>query len=111
MSPRWIRRIVIAVSIVGIAGMIAGSIADNNGIAITFGLITAVAVLGLILVTAAVGTEGFGAPRRSRPARSDEEAGQRLERRIEQLVGSGADERELRELVREAIQLGRRHAP
>ena len=45
--------------VAGIAGMIVGSIADNNGVAITFGLITAVAAVGLILVTAVAGPEAF----------------------------------------------------
>jgi hypothetical protein len=53
ISLRAIRRAVIVVCVIGIAGMIIGSIADNNGTAITFGLITAVAVVGLIAATAA----------------------------------------------------------
>ena len=51
-----VRRAVIAVCVVGIAGMIAGSVADNNGMALTFGLVTAVAVLCL-MVAPAVGKE------------------------------------------------------
>ena len=59
MAPRTIRRLVIVVFVAGIAGMIVGSIADNNGVAITFGLITAAAAVGLILVTAVAGPEAF----------------------------------------------------
>jgi hypothetical protein len=43
VQPRIVRRLVLVVFVGGIAGMIVGSIADNNGTAITFGLITAVA--------------------------------------------------------------------
>jgi hypothetical protein len=57
ISLRAIRRAVIVVCVVGIAGMIVGSIADNNGTAITFGLITAVAAIGLIAATAAASGE------------------------------------------------------
>ncbi len=56
---RLVRRGVMAVSVLGIAGMIAGSILDNNGIAITFGLVTAVAVGFLILLTAVIGRDAF----------------------------------------------------
>ena len=59
MSPRWIRRIVIVVFVAGIAGMIAGSVADNNGVAITFGLVTAAAAVGLILVTSVAPPDAF----------------------------------------------------
>ena len=51
MDPKILRRLVLVVFVGGIAGMIVGSIADNNGIAITFGLITAVAAICLMLVT------------------------------------------------------------
>ena len=52
MSPGAIRRLVAAVCVAGIAGMIASSIADNNGAAITFGVVTAVAVLCSMTATA-----------------------------------------------------------
>ena len=70
VSPRTIRRLVIAVFVIGIAGMIVGSIADNNGVAITFGLLTAAAAVGLILVTASAPPGAFasgGSPRVDRP--------------------------------------------
>ena len=99
MPVRWVRRIVIVVFLGGIAGMIVGSIADNNGTAITFGLITAVAVLCLILVTAV--TNEAAAP--TQPA-----TGEALEGRIQALVDAGADETEVRGLVQDAIDFGRR---
>ena len=81
---------VIAVCVAGIAGMIVSSIADNSGAALTFGVVTAVAVLVLIAVTAAG----------PRPL-SDADA-ERLEQRIQQLVAAGADEAAVRALVRDA---------
>ena len=132
MSPRTVRWLIIAVFVGGIGGMIAGSIADNNGFAITFGLITAAAALGLILVTAVAGPEAFrkGAhPRRSAGANAvggevggaaipgesrapvDEADAARVEEQVERLVGAGADEAEVRELVRRAVTLGRRRSP
>ena len=52
MTARAVRRLVAVVCVAGIAGMIASSIADNNGAAITFGVITAVAVLCSMTATA-----------------------------------------------------------
>ena len=83
--------------------MIAGSIADRIGVAITAGAVTALAILCLILVTAAAGPSAFAAP----PA-VDEDAAADLERRIERVVADGGDETEIRALVRAAVRFGRR---
>ncbi len=116
MSPRTVRRLVIGVFVIGIGGMIAGSITDNNGFAITFGLLTAAAALGLILVTA-VAPPGSLAPDGARGARPagqtdaapvDDAAAARVEEQVGQLVAAGADEGQVRELVRRAVDLGRR---
>ena len=108
MSPRWIRRIVIVVFVAGIGGMIAGSIADNNGMAITFGLITAAAAVALILVSSVAPPESF---HRRRPADDepavDERTAADVESRIDELVASGADEAAVRRLVQQAVHLGR----
>ena len=101
MSPRRIRALVIAVFVVGIAGMIVGSIQDNNGTAVTFGLLTAAAAVGLLLVTSVGGTEAF-----AKAPVFDEEAAARLEARIVELIEGGADEHAVRELVRESVRLG-----
>ncbi len=87
------RLTVIAVCVAGIAGMIVSSIADNSGAAVTFGVITAVAVLVLIAVTAAG----------PRPL-SEADAAQ-LESSIQDLVAAGADEDAVRDLVRRARRL------
>ena len=120
MSPRAIRRLVVLVFVSGIAGMIVGSIADNNGVAITFGLLTAAAAVGLILVTAVAGPGGF-APRAATqsldatPTTSgvpgaevdDERAGAAIEDQVAKLVAAGVDEADVRELVRRSVAFGR----
>jgi hypothetical protein len=105
VSPRTIRRIVLAIFVAAIGGMVGGSIADNNGIAVTFGLISAVAALGLILVTSV--TSGPDMPSFDAPAAFDEEAAAAMEARIENLVDAGADEAAVRDLIRDAVRLGR----
>jgi hypothetical protein len=107
ISPRIIRRIVIVVFIIGIGGMIAGSIADNNGVAITFGLTTAAAALALVLVTQVSPPGSLAKPGTPSPAIIDEQMAADLEARIERLVADGADETDVRKLVGRAIELGR----
>ena len=99
MSAVAIRRVLVAVCLGGIAGMIVTSIADSPGGALTFGLLTAAAALGMILVTAV--TNGGS-------ALEDDELGALVEERIALLVADGADERALRALVRDARRLGGR---
>ncbi len=97
----------VAISFVGVAGMIVGSIKDNNGIAITFGLVTAIAVVFLILLTTVVTAEVPGPPGDARPTAEPEQLARDVERRIQALVASGSDETEVRQLVTQAVQLGR----
>ena len=87
--------------------MIVGSIKDNNGIAITFGLITAVAVLFLILLTTVVATETSASRTPGGLGTEDERLAQDIERRIQALVDAGSDELEVRRLVTQAVELGR----
>jgi hypothetical protein len=116
VSPRTIRRLVIVVFVAGIGGMIGGSIADNNGIAVTFGLITAAAAVGLILVTAVAAPGALGpqpgdrdnGARGSDHVAVDEEAARGIEDQVQRLVDAGADEPDVRELVRRSIAFGRR---
>ncbi|MGI8662043.1 MAG: hypothetical protein ACR2LQ_02390 [Acidimicrobiales bacterium] len=106
MSARAIRKIVLAVCVVGVGAMVGGSIAGRIGMAITAGAITATAVLCLILVTAVGGPSAFAAP-----ATIDEGAAADIERRIERVLAAGAEESEVRSLVRAAIRFGRRTPP
>ncbi len=104
MSPRSVRRIVIAVCVAGIGGMIASSIADNNGAALTTGLITAVAVLCLIVATAVTGG-GRGTP--PSPGNPSEQLAAEVEAGVRRLVEAGAEEDQVRRVVGDAVRLGR----
>lgn len=101
MSPRWIRRIVIAVFVGGIAGMIVSSIAESTGAALTFGLLTAAAAVALILVTSVAGADAFA------NAAVDEQAAADVEALVQTMTAEGANEHELRALVRAAVRLGK----
>jgi hypothetical protein len=110
ISPRLVRRVVLCVFVLGIAGMIVGSIADNNGTAITFGLITAIAALGLVLVTSVSPPGSLAKSGTTVSSEADERLAVDLEARIGELVASGADEDAVRKLVGRAVDLGRRTA-
>jgi vacuolar-type H+-ATPase subunit D/Vma8 len=103
ISPRWIRRIVLVVCALAIAGMIVASITSHNGVAIAHGTVAAVAVLCLMLVSAVAGPEAFGGPQSI-----DEAAAADLERRVDDLVSRGADEEEVRSLIRAVRRASRR---
>jgi len=98
MTARVVRRLVVTVCVAGIGGMIAGSVADNNGVAITAGIVTAIAVLCLMVATAVTGGATVG-------------SGERVEELAEDLVAEGADEAAVRDLIREAVKLGRSQRP
>lgn len=100
MSLRIIRIICLVVFVGGIAGMIVTSINGNNvGLVTTIGLVTAVSAL--ILMTAST------VANRRRPEVFNEARAEGIEKRITTMVDRGADEGELRALVRDAIDLGR----
>jgi len=107
LSPRLVRWVVQVVFVLGIAGMIVGSIADNNGIAITFGLITAVAALGLVLVTSVSPPGSLSKKGSRRVVEVDPRLAADLESRIDALVADGADEDAVRKLVGRAVEMGR----
>jgi hypothetical protein len=94
---RVIRRIVLAIVVVGIAGMIVSSIANENKVALGFGLMTALAVLCSMVATAVT----------SGGADDTDAQATRVETLTGDLIASGADERTVRALVREAVRLGR----
>lgn len=101
MSPRAVRRVVMALCALGVAGMIVASIADDNGVALTFGLVTAGAVVCLIVTTAVTGgANAEGASVQDRDAMA-------VEALVQDLVAGGADEVQVRELVRAAARLHR----
>lgn len=118
MTLRNLRRVVLVVCVVGIAGMIVSSIVGSTGGAITFGLLTAVAILCSIVATAVVNgppgqraaeraADSPGGARVTEPARDGEEIGQDVEVGVRALVDAGADEAAVRRLVRDAVRFGR----
>ena len=101
LALRNIRIICSGVFIAGIAGLIITSIAGNNvGVVNTIGGTTAIAALVLLVATISANT--------SRPEVFDDAQAERLEQQIVKLTKAGASETEVRELVRQATQLGRK---
>ena len=101
MTPKAVRAVVLVVCAAGIAGMIVTSVQGNDGAALTVGLITASAVLGLILVSAVAPPGAAAGPE------DEEAAAAELEDLVQALVREGADERAVRDLVRAALGLSR----
>jgi hypothetical protein len=97
---RVVRWIVIAVCVVGIAGMIVGSVEEDNASSLTFGLVTAAAVVCLMVATA------VSPPAAGSGAAFDEVQAARVEELVQGLVGEGAPEETVRRLVGEAVRLG-----
>jgi dipeptide/tripeptide permease len=105
-----VRILVIAICVMGIAGMIIGSLADNNnGAVVTFGLVAAVASLVLMSFTLATRSalRSALAPDQ-RPVEAFD--GEELERRIQSMVAAGADEADIRALVGQAIRFGQQRS-
>jgi hypothetical protein len=102
MSLKALRVGCAVVFVAGIATMIITSVVSNNmGVMVTTGLLTAAAAIVLLAVTSAVEAKPLGSI-------TDDVAAERLERRIGTLVAAGADEDEVRDLVRESMRFGRR---
>lgn len=102
MNPaaRMIRPVCAVVFVGGIAGIIVSSVnGNNNGWVLLFGMVTAVAAIVLISVTAA--------SHRPRIDVFDDAIAERIEQRVLALVAQGADEQEARALVRDAVQMVR----
>ena len=102
MTPLPVIRVVVIVLCAGgIVGMIVASVVDNNnGWVVTFGLLTAVSVVILMAFSASARAPSAGTV--------DETLAEQVEGRIRSLVETGADETAVRELVRDAVQLGKR---
>jgi len=117
LSVRFVRTLTLLVCGAGIAGMIVTSILNHNGAAVTFGLITAVAVLcSMVAKAVAADTERrLGQP--PVPPGDDlasvsvDVLADLVERQVQDLVAGGADEATARQLVGEAVRLGRALGP
>jgi hypothetical protein len=99
VATRWIVRGCIVVFVGGVAGLIVSSIAgNNNGVVLTIGACIALAAVVLITVSTVTADRRIDA--------FVEADGERVEDRIARLVAAGADEAELRALVRDVRRLG-----
>ncbi len=100
-AVRAIRAACIVCFVGGVAGMIVASLADNNiGAVLTAGIISAIAAIVLLAVSTVAAQR--------RLAEFDDADAEILEHGIRRLADSGADESAVRDLVRRAIDLGRR---
>ena len=98
MSKTWISRGCAAVFVAGTVGIIVTSIVNNNnGLVLTFGAAMTLAAIVLIAVNAVTAKEPIDV--------FDEVRAEQLEERIGDLVAAGADEAEVRALVRDAQRL------
>ncbi len=101
MATRLITRACIAVFVGGIAGLIISSVAgNNNGVVLTIGGIIVLAAIVLMAVNTVTVHERIDA--------FDDAAAEQLEAHVANLVEQGADETDVRTLVREARRSGRR---
>jgi len=100
MSLRLIRTVCFSAFLLGLPAIIVSSILGNNeGWVLTFGMITAVAAIILMAVSATTSTKRLDA--------FDEATAERVELRIRQLIEAGADESEVRSLVRDTLDMSR----
>lgn len=99
-ATRLIRILCASTFVVAIPGMIVSSIAGNNeGWVVTFGGLAAIGAVVLIVVSASAGGRRIDV--------FDESLAERIETRIGRLASAGAAENELRDLVRDSLELGR----
>ena len=99
-SLRLIRISCLILMLSGIPALIVSSIAGNNeGWVLTFGMISAVAAIILMAVSAATSTKRLDA--------FNDVVAERVEQRIRMLVEAGANETDVRNLVRESMSLVR----
>jgi hypothetical protein len=100
MALKIIKVICFIIFLSGIPALIVSSIAGNNeGWVVTFGMVTAIAALILIAVSAVSA--------KTRIDTFDEVIAERIEQRVRDLVASGAPESDVRALIRDAIELSR----
>lgn len=100
MALRLIKFVCFGLFLSGIPAIIVSSIRGNNeGWVLTFGMITAVAALILIAVSSVTTTKRIDA--------FNDVRAEQVEQRVQQLVQAGANEDEVRALVRDSINLAR----
>jgi hypothetical protein len=101
MATRLITRACIAIFVCGIAGLIISSVAgNNNGLVLTIGGVIVLAALVLMAVNTVTVTDRIDV--------FDEATAEQLEEQVARLVEQGANETDVRSLVREARRSRRR---
>jgi hypothetical protein len=112
ISLRVVRGVTLIICAAGIAGMIVTSIGGHNGAAITFGLITAVAIVCSMVSTAVAADTAHRLT--DRDAAGDVEhtlpvdrLAEIVENQVQAMASAGVDESALRALVGESVRLGR----
>jgi hypothetical protein len=101
VATRLITRACIAVFVCGIAGLIISSVAgNNNGLVLSIGGVIVIAAVVLMTVNTVTVNERIDV--------FDEAVAEQLEAHVARLVEQGADENEVRNLVREARRSRRR---
>jgi hypothetical protein len=101
VATRLITRVCIAVFVCGVAGLIISSVAgNNNGVVLTIGGCIVLAAIVLMTVNTVTVDERIDA--------FDDAVAEQLEAQVARLVAQGADETDVRTLVREARRSGRR---
>ena len=100
MALRLIKIVCFGLFLAGIPAIIVSSINGNNeGWVLTFGMMTAVAALILIAVSSVTTNKRIDA--------FNDVLAEQVEQRVQQLVQAGANEDEVRALVRDSINLAR----
>jgi hypothetical protein len=101
VATRLITRACIAVFVCGIAGLIISSVAgNNNGLVLSIGGVIVIAAIVLMTVNTVTVNERIDV--------FDDAVAEQLEAHVTRLVEQGADENEVRNLVREARRSRRR---
>jgi hypothetical protein len=101
VATRLITRACIAVFVCGIAGLIISSVAgNNNGLVLSIGGVIVIAAIVLMTVNTVTVSERIDV--------FDDAVAEQLEAHVTRLVEQGADENEVRNLVREARRSRRR---
>jgi hypothetical protein len=112
ISLRVVRGVTLLICVAGIAGMIVTSIGGHNGAAITFGLITAVAIVCSMVSTAVAADTARRLTDRDAAGDVDQtfpvdRLAEMVEDQVQTMVSAGVDESALRALVGESVRLGR----
>lgn len=106
MFLKRLRLLTAMISVISIVSMILSAIFDHLGILVGFGVFSAIAIIAMITSTAAVSSQAR--PNLVNSDQAIETLSTQLERTIVNAVEGGAREPQIREVVRVAVQIGRK---